>query len=191
MTPRLAPCPIALSLLLSLPLGACTSEATPPPKSAAKDSAAAADGATPPADDAPAADDAAPAAEGTPTPAAPDRPFDQLSTPEKAEVMVSTVEQLGALHQKNAEDCPALAKAIEGFHAEHGDAMANSPPDVNAHIDGDEAMRSRVRAAMKKVMEASMGCSKDPAFKEMQARVFGSKAQPPPPPPSDAAANAD
>jgi hypothetical protein len=91
-----------------------------------------------------------------------------------AATLVGTVEALGELHTRHAGDCVALAGAIERFHAEHGASLAGAAPEVHAHIDADDELRSRMRAAMEPVMTASMACHRDPTFAAAQARLFGS-----------------
>jgi hypothetical protein len=92
-----------------------------------------------------------------------------------AATMLDTVDALGELHRRHANDCAALARAITNFHAQHAAALAEVPSDVLAHIDADEALRTRMRAAMESVMSASMACRDDPAFAAVGAELFGTK----------------
>jgi hypothetical protein len=92
-----------------------------------------------------------------------------------AATMLDTVDALGELHRRHAADCPALAQAVTAFHARHAVALAEVPPDVLAHIDADEALRVRMRAAMELVMSASMACRDDPAFAAAGTALFGAE----------------
>jgi hypothetical protein len=89
-----------------------------------------------------------------------------------ATVLVSTAEALGELHVRHTDRCSALAEAIEGFYAEHGATLAQAAPEVHAHIDADDELRSRMRTAMEPVMTVSMACRRDPAFAAMQAKLL-------------------
>jgi hypothetical protein len=92
-----------------------------------------------------------------------------------AATLLDTVDALGELHRRHAADCPALAQAITPFHAQHAAALADVPADVLAHIDADEPLRGRMRAAMESIMSASMACRDDPAFAAAGAALVGAK----------------
>nr|MCH9680054.1 hypothetical protein [Deltaproteobacteria bacterium] len=115
----------------------------------------------------------------TPAPAAAAPPAAPATPPisARAQALVETIEALGQLHQTHATDCPALASAVEGFHREHADQLADQPPPLHAWIDSHDPLRTRLRTALEPVMTASMLCRADPAFAAVQAKLF-------PPPPS-------
>jgi hypothetical protein len=117
---------------------------------------------------------AAPPLAKTPEPTLEPAPPPEPDHARAATTLVGTVEALGELHARHAEDCVALAGAIERFHAEHGASLAGAAPEVHAHIDADDELRSRMRTAMEPVMTASMACRRDPTFATAQARLFGS-----------------
>lgn len=98
------------------------------------------------------------------------------SAAERAQGLLTVFDQLGALHEANAEDCAALAQAIEGFANEHAEALADQPPEVHAWIDANEEARARMRAAMEPVMTASMACRKNREFAAVQAKLFSEDA---------------
>jgi hypothetical protein len=109
-------------------------------------------------------------------PANPEPPPDPaLLRATAATTMLDTIDALGELHRRHAADCPALAEALTTFHAQHATALAEVPSDVLAHIDADETMRVRMRAAMESVMTASMACRDDPAFAAAGTALFGAK----------------
>jgi hypothetical protein len=114
-----------------------------------------------------------PPAEAPATPEPPPDPVLLRAT--AATTMLDTIDALGELHRRHAADCPALAEAVTAFHAQHAAALAEVPPDVLAHIDADEALRVRMRAAMESVMTASMACSDDPAFVAAGTALFGAE----------------
>lgn len=107
-------------------------------------------------------------------PAKPEPPPDPaLLRATAATTLLDTVDALGELHRRHAADCSALAQAVTAFHARHGVALAEVPPDVLAHVDANEPMRVRMRAAMELVMSASMACRDDPAFAAAGTALFG------------------
>jgi hypothetical protein len=114
------------------------------------------------------------------TPPIPEPPVDlERRRATAAATMLDTVDALGELHRRHANDCTALARAITDFHAQHAVALAEVPSDVLAHIDADEALRTRMRAAMESVMSVSMACRDDPAFAAAGAELFGPTAHSP------------
>jgi hypothetical protein len=150
---------LRLSLALIGLLLACADEASPAPEQAAV-------AAEPPAQ--------APAE--PPAPTNPETPAElEQRRAMAAAAMLDTVDALGELHRRHADDCTALARAISDFHAQHAAALAEVPSDVLAHIDADEALRVRMRAAMESVMSASMNCRDDPAFAAAGAALFGAQ----------------
>jgi hypothetical protein len=107
-------------------------------------------------------------------PANPEPPVDpERRRATAALAMLDTVDALAELHRRHAADCPALARAITDFHAQHAVALAEVPGDVLAHVDADEALRARMRVAMESVMSASMACRDDPAFVAAGDALFG------------------
>lgn len=94
-----------------------------------------------------------------------------------AATLLDTVDALAELHRRHAADCAALAQAITAFHARHAPALAEVAPEVLAHIDADEPLRVRMRAAMESVMSASMACRDDPAFAAAGAALFDAGPQ--------------
>ncbi|MFO7561443.1 MAG: hypothetical protein R6X02_02270 [Enhygromyxa sp.] len=91
--------------------------------------------------------------------------------------LLDTLDALAELHRQHADDCPALAKAIEGFHAEHFGELGDAPNPVLARIDADEALRVRMRGAMEAIMSASMACREDSTFAATTVELFGAPAQ--------------
>jgi hypothetical protein len=116
----------------------------------------------------------------TQPPANPEPPVDlERQRATAAATMVETVDALAELHRRHANDCTALARAITDFHAQHAASLAEVQSDVLAHIDADEALRTRMRAAMESVMSVSMACRDDPAFDAAGAELFGTTAHSP------------
>lgn len=93
------------------------------------------------------------------------------SPAEQAEALVSTMESLGKEHAAHADDCPALAVALEGFTVDHRAQLDAQTPKLHALIDADDGLRSRLRTAMGTVMTASMRCRDDAAVTAVYAKL--------------------
>ncbi len=121
----------------------------------------------------------APVVEATPQPSSAPTPSEPAPEPEPeqlAEALLDDAEALGELHRAHAEDCAALAKTLEGFHAEHGAALREASPEAHAWIDAHEPLQARLHAAMESVMTVSMACRDDAEFTAMQQALFGQPA---------------
>lgn len=108
---------------------------------------------------------AAPAEPATPPP----EPAPTIA--EEAEALVALAEALAAAHREHAGDCPGLAAALEPFAGERGAPLRAASPALLGHIDGDDALRGRLRAAMEAVMTVSLACDGDPALQAVHARL--------------------
>lgn len=111
-------------------------------------------------------------------PAKPETPADlDQRRATAAATMLATVDALAELHRRHSTDCAALARAMQEFHAQHAAVLAGVPADVLAHIDADEVLRTRMRAAMESVMSVSMTCRDDPAFAAAGAALFAARPE--------------
>jgi len=87
----------------------------------------------------------------------------------QAAALVSAMESLGKTHTQHADDCEALAAALNKFVSEHGATFEAQTPQVQAWIDGDAATRTRLRAAMESVITGGMGCRDHAAIQAFYA----------------------
>ncbi|MEZ4447947.1 MAG: hypothetical protein R3B09_00620 [Nannocystaceae bacterium] len=91
----------------------------------------------------------------------------------EAAAVVEVAESLAAVYSERAGACPELAAALEEFAGARGAPLREAKPAVLAHIDGDEGLRARLRAAMEAVMTGGIACEGDPAYLAIEARARG------------------